>query len=120
MIQDTVTASLTDAAYHQRAEATLAAIESTVDRLQDNDVIDIDAQRTGGLLELRFPNGSVIVVNTQPPLHELWLAARSGGFHFQAQGAGWRDTRNGKDFFDALSDCASEQGGVALRFDQPD
>jgi iron donor protein CyaY len=40
-------------------------------------------QRTGGLLELSFPNGSKIIVNTQPPLHEVWLAARGGGFHYR-------------------------------------
>ena len=50
-------------------------------------------QRTGGLLELAFPDGTKIVVNTQPPLHELWLAARAGGFHFQHVGGRWLDTR---------------------------
>ncbi len=119
MTEGTVLPTLTDAQYHQRADAALAAIESAVDRFLEGDVIDIDAQRTGGLLEMRFPNGSVIVVNTQPPLHELWLAARSGGFHFHASGAGWRNTKDGRDFFDALSACASEQAGVCLRFDPP-
>ena len=71
----------------------LAAIEATADRWLQDDVIDIDSQRTGGLLELRFPNGSKIVVNTQPPLHELWLAARVGRLSLPLVGGRWIDTR---------------------------
>ena len=56
---------LTDAEYHQRASAALAAIESQVDRWLDEDVIDIDSHRTGGLLELAFPDASKIIINTQ-------------------------------------------------------
>ena len=95
----------------------LAGIEATVDRWLQDDVVDIDTQRTGGLLELSFPNGSKIVLNTQPPLHELWLAARSGGFHYKYVEGRWRDTRDGREFFEALSACASEQAGrrAALR-----
>ena len=107
---------LSDAEYARRAAAALAAIEATVDRLLQDDVIDIDAERTGGMLELVFPDDSRIVVNTQPPLHELWLAARSGGHHFRAAADAWIDTRDGREFFAVLSACASEQSGRALRF----
>ena len=79
-------------------------------------MIDIDASRTGGLLELAFPNGSKIVVNTQPPLHELWLAAGTGGHHFRLRGERWLD-RDGRELFDVLSECASAQAGKPLRFD---
>ena len=73
--------------------------------------------RTGGLLELAFPNGSKIVVNTQPPLQELWLAAQSGGFHFRSVGGRWIDGRDGGEFFAVLSACASAQAGRPLRFE---
>ncbi|NUZ05635.1 iron donor protein CyaY [Piscinibacter koreensis] len=109
-------ATLSDSEYHARSDAVLAAVEATVDRLLQDDVIDIDAQRTGGLLELRFPDRSAIVLNTQPPLHELWMAARSGGYHYRFDGTRWVD-REGREFFEALSACASEQAGTALRFD---
>lgn len=107
---------LTDSEYHARTSAVLASIEASVDAWLQADVVDIDAMRTGGLLELGFPNGSKIVVNTQPPLHELWMAARSGGFHYKYVQDAWVDTRDGRDFFDALSACASEQAGKALSF----
>jgi CyaY protein len=59
------------------------------------------------------------VVNTQPPLQELWLAARAGGYHYKHVAGRWLDTRDSRDFFDALSLCASEQSGQPLRFDPP-
>jgi len=107
---------LTDAEYHRLSQAVLASIETTIDRWLEDDVIDIDTHRTGGLLELVFPQGSKIVVNTQPPLHELWLAARGGGFHYRHVQGQWRDTRTGDEFFAALSEHASLQAGKPLRF----
>jgi CyaY protein len=107
---------LTDADYHRETGAMLARIEATVDRWLQDDVIDIDTHRTGGLLELAFPDGSKIIVNAQPPLHELWLAARGGGFHFRWEQGRWVDTRDGSEFLEALSRHASAQGGKALSF----
>ena len=108
--------ALADSEFRHLTSAVLARIEATVDGWLQDDVIDIDASRTGGLLELAFPNGSKIVLNTQPPLHELWLAARSGGFHFKYAAPQWRDTRSHADFYALLSACASEQGGKPLVF----
>lgn len=107
--------ALSDLEYHRLAGAVLAAIESTVDRWLQDDVIDIDASRTGGLLELSFPDGSKIVVNTQPPLQELWVAARAGGYHFRYVDGAWRE-REGHELFALLSARASEQGGKPLQF----
>lgn len=107
---------LTDAEFHSITSAVLSSIEMTVDQWLQDDLVDIDAHRTGGLLELSFPNGSKLVLNTQPPLHELWLAARSGGFHYKHVSGRWIDTKDGRDFFDVLSDSASEQSGAQLRF----
>lgn len=107
--------ALSDAEYHAKTSAVLASVEAHVDRWLQDDVIDIDSQRTGGLLELSFPNGSKIVINTQPPLHELWMAARAGGYHYKFVEGAWRD-REGEEFFAALSARASEQGGRWLVF----
>ena len=110
--------ALSDAEYHTKANAVLASVEARIDALLQDDVIDIDAQRTGGLLELTFPNRSKIVLNTQPPLHELWMAARAGGYHYKYVDGVWRD-REGREFFEALSACASEQSGRRLVFEAP-
>lgn len=113
------TPELSDAEYRQRTDALLSSIEAAADRWLQADVIDIDTHRTGGLLELSFPNGSKLVVNTQPPLHEVWLAARAGGFHYRFRAGTWRDTRDDSEFFEALSRHASNQGGRTLRFEPP-
>jgi CyaY protein len=110
------TSTLTDAEYQRLASAMLASIEATLDRWLQDDVIDIDSQRTGGLLELSFPAGSKMVINTQPPLHELWLAARAGGYHFKFVEGTWRDTKDGAEFFERLSREASAQAGRELTF----
>jgi len=106
---------LSDVEYHVKAAAVLAAVEATVDRLLQDDVIDIDAHRTGGLLELKFPRGATIVINTQPPLHELWLAAPGGGYHFRHVGGRWLD-REQREFFAVLTQCASQAGAAVVRF----
>ena len=106
---------LPDADYHAKAHALLARIEAQIDTWLDDDVVDIDGHRTGGLLELSMPGGSKIIINTQPPLQEIWLAARSGGFHFKWDGSQWVD-REGQEFCARLSHCASEQAGQALTF----
>ena len=108
--------ALSDADYHRETSALLSRIEATVDRWLQDDVIDIDSQRSGGLLELSFPNGSKIIINTQPPLHEVWLAAKGGGYHYRWQAGRWVDTRDGSDFVQALSQHASLQAGQALSF----
>lgn len=116
MTSTTTHPPLGDAEFRRLAGEVLAGIEATLDRWLQDDVIDIDASRTGGMLEMSFPDGSKIVVNTQPPLHELWLAGRSGGYHFKHVDGLWRDTRSGSDFHATLSACASEQAGVPLTF----
>ena len=115
-MSDTPSSSLSDSEFHAKAGAVLSAIEAQVDAWLQDDVVDIDTHRTGGLLELSLPNGSQLIVNTQPPLHEIWLAARRGGFHYRWADGRWIDTRTGEEFFSALSACASEQAGKPLSF----
>jgi CyaY protein len=110
---------LTDAEFHARAQLVLSAIEATLDRWLQDDVIDIDSHRTGGLLELDVPGGGKVVVNTQPPLHELWLAARTGGYHFRWLEGRWIDTRAGGEFFAVLSREISAQAGRPLSVAAP-
>lgn len=110
-------ARLTDAQYQSEARALLARIEAACDRWLDEDVIDIDTHRTGGMLELVFPDRSKIVVNTQPPLHEMWVAAKAGGFHYRWDGQCWRDTRDGHELLQMLSRQAGAQGGCVLVFE---
>ena len=107
---------MTDLEYMDRAEALLRAIESRCDELNDSTDADIDNQRVGGMITMVFPDGSQIVVNLQKPLHEVWLAARSGGYHFRFSEGAWRDTKSSEEFFARLSQSASEHAGMPLVF----
>jgi CyaY protein len=107
---------MTDLEYLDRAEALLKAVELSCDRLNDETDADIDAQRVGGMITLVFANRSQIVINLQKPLQEVWLAAKSGGFHYRFDGQVWQDSKGQGEFFAHLSRCASEQSGLTLRF----
>lgn len=107
---------MTDLEFMDRAEQLLRAVESSCDRLNEKTDVDIDNQRVGGMVTLVFRNGSQIIVNLQKPLHEVWLAARSGGYHYKQVDGRWTDTKGQGEFFDQLSRDASAQAGVALRF----
>lgn len=108
---------MTDLEYLNLAEAALNTVESECDRLNETTDVDIDNQRTGGLLTLTLGGGGgQIVVNLQKPLQEIWLAARHGGFHFKWSGSQWIDTKDGTEFFALLSDAASEQTRMSLTF----
>ena len=80
-------------------------------------MIDIDASRTGGLLELAFPDGSKIV-DQHPAAAARVVAGRAfRRISLSAIGGRWIDSRDGGEFFAVLSACASEQGGRPLRFE---
>lgn len=107
---------MTDIDYIAAAEQVLATVEAACDRFNDKFDVDIDNQRTGSMVTMRFGNQSEIIINLQKPLQEIWLAARSGGFHYRFLSEQWRNTKNGNEFFNELSRCASEQAGLRLEF----
>ena len=107
---------MTDLEFLDRAEAALRAIEQACDQINEDTDADVDNQRTGGMITLVFANRSQIVVNLQKPLHEIWLAARSGGYHYRWGGQAWVDTKGQGELFEQLSRSASEQAGQPLVF----
>ena len=107
---------MTDTDYMDRAEAALGAIEKACDRINDATEADIDNQRVGGMITIVFPNGSQLIVNLQKPLQEIWLAAKSGGYHYRHDGTSWVDTKTGEEFIANLSREASLQSGQTLKF----
>ena len=107
---------MTDIEFQDHAEALLRAIELTCDRINDETEADIDNQRSGGMITLTFANRSQIILNLQKPLHEVWMAAKSGGYHYRFVEGAWQDTKGQGEFFAALSRDASAQSGQALNF----
>jgi CyaY protein len=107
---------MTDPEFLDRSEALLMAVEANCDRINEETDADIDNQRTGGMVTLVFANRSQIVINLQKPLHEVWMAARSGGYHYKYSSNVWLSTKGDGEFFANLSTNASQQAGQALVF----
>jgi len=105
---------VTESEFERLADAALAALERAFEQAAP----DLDLQAKGsGMLEIAFDDGSKMVINRHTAAREIWVAARSGGFHFRHDGAAWRDSRDGSELFAAVSRLAGEQAGepVALR-----
>ena len=100
---------MTDSDYLSRAEAVLAAVERAVDEAD----ADIELERSGNVLTLEFENRTKIIVNLQPPMSEIWIAAKAGGFHYRFQGGEWRDTRTGTVFFRGVDAAYATQRDVS-------
>jgi CyaY protein len=107
---------MTDLEYQDLAESVLRAVEMACDQLNEKSDVDIDNQRTGGMITLTFSNRSQIVINLQKPLQEIWMAARAGGFHYKFNSGKWTDTKDSSEFFANLSRYAGEQAGQPLVF----
>ena len=67
----------------------VTAIEAVIDRSD----VDCDVADRDGVVELGFEDGSKIVLNLHLAMQEIWLAARSGAYHFRPSHGGWFDTR---------------------------
>ena len=107
---------MTDPEFMDCAEILLQAVEASCDRINDSTDADIDNQRTGGMVTLTFPNHSQIIINLQKPLQEVWLAAKSGGYHYKFDSGQWMDTKGQGEFFASLTRDASAQSGLLLEF----
>jgi len=101
---------MTDSEYLALAEIALGGIEEAVEASG----ADIDTERNGNVLTLEFDNGSKIIVNLQAPMHEIWLAAKAGGYHFRHKEGAWRDTRSESELFETLSVFVSQQSGETV------
>ena len=102
---------MTESEFEALADAAIAAVA----RALEASALDVDLEPKGsGVLELEFADGGKIVVNRHTAARELWVAARSGGFHFRYDGSRWRDSRDGSEFFAALSRLCSAQSGTPV------
>ncbi|MBS4019406.1 MAG: iron donor protein CyaY [Dechloromonas sp.] len=100
-----------DSEFNVRAEQAMSRIEAALEASS----ADIDFElASGGVLEIEFADGSKIIVNRHAVAREIWVAARSGGFHFRWNGQAWCDTRDGAELMARLSVLASQQAGESV------
>ena len=102
---------MTESEFESLAGAALSALENAFEVAAP----DADVQtKGGGVLEVEFEDGSKMIINRHGAAREIWVAAKSGGFHFRHDGSAWRDTRDGTELFAAVSRLASQQHGAPL------
>ena len=112
--------TIDDKQFYQLGSNLLHSIEVALETADEALDLDLDIERQGGnVINIRFKDKSVIVINTQPPLHEIWVAAKSGGYHYRWAGTLvqplWLDTKTGKELLSDLTEFASAQAGKAVK-----
>ena len=105
---------MSDAAFSERVEATYEALELALDEVDS----DLDYETGGGVLTVKFENGTTMVFSRQPPVHQLWLAARSGGYHYEwdAEAGDWRNTRDASLFRPFVEQEIARQGEIEFNW----
>ena len=104
---------MSDVDFSTRYENTLIAIEDT---LEDSGS-DLDYESVNDILTITCTNGSAIIITRQSATHQLWLAAKSGGFHFDVGDDDWICDSDGETLSAKLSAICQSQGGVDIAFD---
>ena len=107
---------MNDTEYDERVDAILIQIEDALDVLDEREDIDIDYESADGMLTLIFANKTKIIINKQPPLHQIWVATKFNGHHFEFKDGVWIDNRSGEEFWTLLNDSATKQAGETIKF----
>lgn len=108
--------SLSEARFHDLVDATQQALED----IFDDSGLDVDLENTGGVLTVRFENGTQLILSRQEPIRQLWVAARSGGFHFDfdQEEQRWMCDSSDELLGEMLKRIVQDQAGTDLDFDE--
>jgi len=106
---------ITDSAFIAAADATLATIGLALDAALETRDADVDWSLNDGILEIDCGDGGKLIVNRHVVNRELWVAAKSGGFHFRPREGRWRDTRSDDELTPTLARLLKAQAGLAVK-----
>jgi CyaY protein len=105
---------ITESEFIAAADRTLGEIGEALDTALAASEVDLDWSLNDGILEIECEDGSKLIVNRHVPNREIWVAARSGGFHFRSSDRLWRDTRTDNELGAALAVLLRDQAGLPL------
>jgi CyaY protein len=106
---------MTETEFLRLVDTTLSRIEDIFEDAGQHTDVDVECSRSGSLLEIEFlHNRTKIIINSQAAIGELWVAAKSGGFHYKHDGQHWRNTRDNSELMAVLRDIALQQGGLHI------
>ena len=109
---------MNESEFQEIAEQTIEDIQNAI----DNSGADIDYDEIGGVLTLEFEDGSKIIFSKQGAMNQLWMAAKSGGFHFRydEEDKLWIcDSGDNEEMYKMLSRLSSEQSGEEIILSAP-
>ena len=108
--------SLTEARFHDLVDATQQALEDIFDESD----LDIDLESSAGVLTVKFENGTQLIFSRQEPLRQLWMAAPSGGFHFDydKEGSRWVCDKTDELLSEMVASLTKQHAGAELEFDE--
>lgn len=99
--------------FNECVDALFEQVMETIDASEAADDVELNQ----GVLEITCQDRSKIIVNRHAPTQEVWVAAKSGGYHFRWANGVWLDTRSGETLSDALTRVIFEQTQARITFD---
>lgn len=105
---------MNDTQFHQLADKLSQFIEDGLDNYDGDS--DIDFEVNGNVMTLSFENGSKIIINRQESMHQVWLASKSGGYHFEYRDDNWFCDRTGRSFIEILTEACTQQAEEPVSF----
>ena len=96
--------------FHKLVDIQMQNIEEAIDESE----ADIDYEVTGNVMTLEFENRSQIIINRQEPMREIWLASKSGGFHFKLVDDKWTCSKTGMELFEMVKEECVKHAGEAI------
>lgn len=109
---------MNESEFQEIAEQTIEDIQDAI----DDSGADVDYDEIGGVLTLEFEDGSKIIFSKQGAMNQLWMAAKSGGFHFDynEEAEHWIcDSGDNEEMYEMLSRLSTEQAGEDIKLVSP-
>ena len=109
---------MNESEFQEIAEQTIEDIQDAI----DNSGADIDYDEIGGVLTLEFEDNSKIIFSKQGAMNQLWMAAKSGGFHFDynEETEQWLcDSGDNEELYQMLSRLSSQQAAESVTLSAP-
>jgi len=101
---------MNESEFNQQIDDLLMEIEDAI----EESGVAIDYETVAGILTLDFENGSQVIINRQVAMRQLWVAAKSGGFHLNCVEGQWVVSTT-KEVMNALIDrVCTEQSGESV------
>jgi CyaY protein len=104
-----------ESAFLAAADATLDRIGLALDAALETSDADLDWTLKDGVLTIEWGDESRIIVNRHVPNREIWVAAKTGGYHFRARDGRWRDARGDEELSALLARLLKAQARIGVR-----